>query len=530
MTMATRNGLRSVARTIVAQPWPIVRSVAVPAGITALGLFLRTYRLEIISVNFDTYEQLAATTRLLSADFPISRIYPSGIAVIMAVPMSILPRTVTTMQAVIIGCSVTLPAVAYVAVRRVSGDALAASLLGLAIALSPRMVYNSRFGLFDMVNALGLVLVIFLVPALRRRPLALFIAYGVLLAVVVSIRTTNLAVLPALAIYWLDPRARRPTPRDVSSAFLRQDVLAAGTSFLSVWVLLALAGGFARQASSAPFALHNYAARVVLYELFIFSDFAVWLVLPLAILGAQRLWRVNPTVVAVATYMTVVWPVVHAPVAFFEDRYMFPALCFGLFLAAHGASDVLRRAHGSGRGTALCVVALALFGGYQLALDGYLLQSWPARASVGAEAVYRELRPKIAALDGGSLVITTHSRGLRAATPSVRYLDLIDQSLPSGIDAENTQAMLRVIRETQNEGRAVYYLYSDFEAEQRDIGLPGPTYDAYFSAVVGCFDIREIYRASSVEEFRLYEIGKPMVSAALPAFDSIAPANITCDR
>ncbi len=509
MTVATRGRLHEAVRAARLGSWPAARSLAVPGAIVLLALFLRTYRLEIISINFDTYEQLTATKRLLSADLPISKIYPSGIAVIMAVPMTVLPRTVTTMQAVIIACSVTLPAVAYMATRRISGDALAATLLGLALAVSPRMVYYSRFELFDAVNALGIALVVFLVPALRGRPPAWFVVYGMLLAVVVSIRTTNIALLPAVAIYWTDPGQHVPAPGSVRRALLRREVVAAAVTFVLCWTVLALIGGFFQQASSVPFAARNYAARILLYEVFIFSDFAVLLVVPLAVLGARRLWRRNATIVLVAAYMIVAWPVAHAVVPFFEDRYMLPALVFGLFLAAHGASEALRRARGRSLLLAVGVAALAMFVGYQLALDGYLLNGWPERAAKGEEAVYRELRPRLAQLSAGSLVVTAHSRGLRDSTPRVRYLDLIDQSLPSGINSKNTEALLRSIREAQSEGREVYYLYSDAEAEKGSIGLPGPTYDTYFAAVAEQFELTEIFRASTVDKFRLYLVGKP---------------------
>lgn len=504
---------RSFLAPVLDRVWPRsiadVRSVAIPAGIVLLALFLRIYRLEIISVNFDTYEQLTATKRLLSGDFPISRIYPSGIAAIMAVPMTVLPRTVITMQAVIISSSVALVGLAYVATKKISGDALAAVLVSLAVACAPRIVYYSRFELFDAINACGVALVIVLVPALRGRAVAVFIAYGVLLAVVGSIRTTNLAVLPAVALYWLDPGCKIPRSSDFRRALLRLDVAAAAISFMLGWTLLALIAGVREQASNAPFTLHGYAARTLYYEAFVFSDLAVWLVLPLAVVGARHLWRRNATVTMVAVYMTVAWPMAHATVHFFEDRYMLPAVFFGFLLAAHGASEILRRTSGRRVLQALCVLVLAGFFGYQLGFDAYLLNGWPARASVGDEAIYRELRPRLAELPDGSLVITAHSRGVRDSDPRLHYLDLIDQSLPSGINGKNVEAMLESIRQAQSEGRDVYYLYSDFEADKLSIGLPGPTYDTYFDAVARDFELTDIFRAKSVPKFRLYRVGKP---------------------
>ena len=69
MTVAVRGRLHAVAKAAGVLSWPAARSAAIPGGIVLLALFLRVYRLEIISINFDTYEQLTATKRLLSAGY-----------------------------------------------------------------------------------------------------------------------------------------------------------------------------------------------------------------------------------------------------------------------------------------------------------------------------------------------------------------------------------------------------------------------------------------------------------------------------
>lgn len=483
-----------------------------------LALFLRTYRLSLISINFDTYEQLTATRRLLSGEFPISRIYPPGIAIIMAAPMAIFPRTLLTMQAVIICCSVALVAVSYVATRKLTGDALAATLFGLAVACSPIMVYFSRVALFDVINTLCVAVAIFLVPALRGRPLAVFFLYGLFIAVILGIRATNVVLLPALAIYWVDPGLRRPILRAARHRLLAKEALVTAGAVMAGSFVLVLISGSLRQASSTHIGLQHYAWRALLYELVSFSGLAILLVLPAAVLGAKRLWRRGASIAVVAAYVTVAWPLAHAPFPFFENRYMLPAIYFALFLACHGASAVLRRPDQTLVMRAFVVAALLGFGGYQVGFDALMLQGWPDRSARGTETTYRELRPSVRQLADASLVISTHTRGVRDSNPRLRYLDLIDQSIPDGNNEANVTAVLAAIRDAQRDGRGVYYLYSDFEEDDRRFGLPGPGYDVYFSAVTNTFETTELFRASD-EKFRIYSVGMPRKAAArgLPA-------------
>jgi len=495
-----------VAKAAGVLSWPAVRSAAVLAGIVLLALFLRTYRLEIMTIG-DTYEQLAATGKLLSADFPISKIYPAGVAVIMAAPMSVLPRTTATVEGIVLVCSVALVVTAYVATRKTTGDVIAATALSLAIACSPRMVFYARIEFFDAINALAIVLAVFVVPALRGRAVAVFIAYAAALAVIVSIRATNIVVLPAIIIYWIDPGRRWPASWDWARALLRKEIIVAVATFVACSAVLALVASSVSQASNAPYSAQGYPGRVAFYEIFVFSDYAAILVLPLAALGAVRLWKRNPTVVLVSVYIALAWPASHAVVPFFNDRYMLPAVYFGSFLAAHGASDAIRRSAGRAVLRATCVTILLGFVASQLAVDAYLLKGWPDRAATGYEAAFREMRPRIGGLRDGSLIVTAQAGGLRYRDRHVEYLDLVNQSIPGGVNDRNIQTTLQSIRAAQNEGREVYYMYSDIEdGAKSERGL---NYYSYFTAVEGKFSMTEIYRAVSMDKFRLYRVGAP---------------------
>src|SRR5689334_9772905 len=97
-------------------------SVAIPFGVVLLALFLRTYRLEIVAWVPDSYDRLAATKRLLAGEFPISRIYPPGVSLLMAPFFAVFPKTLDTMQAVIVISGVCLAAIGYFWMLRLTGE------------------------------------------------------------------------------------------------------------------------------------------------------------------------------------------------------------------------------------------------------------------------------------------------------------------------------------------------------------------------------------------------------------------------
>src|SRR5438034_947874 len=102
-----------------------------------VALALRTYNFSLLSWVPDGYEQLDATKRLLALDFPLSRIYSPGVAVVMAPFLLFLPRTLQGMQYVMIGSGVLLVPLAYLAVLRLTRDRVAATLLAIALTFAP---------------------------------------------------------------------------------------------------------------------------------------------------------------------------------------------------------------------------------------------------------------------------------------------------------------------------------------------------------------------------------------------------------
>lgn len=186
----------------VARAASVARSAAPLGGVLVLALFLRLYTLRVHAWVPDTYEQMTAAIRLTRLEFPLSRLYPPGVAVTLAPVFLVLPASIASLQAVVVAASLALVAICFIGAARATGDRVVATLAAGGAATAPLFIYGARIGLFDAINAMWLTLAFMLVPAMRQRSFLALAAYGALLALAMNIRATNVAYLPALLIWW----------------------------------------------------------------------------------------------------------------------------------------------------------------------------------------------------------------------------------------------------------------------------------------------------------------------------------------
>ena len=507
-------GAPNIGAWAATRAWPAIRAAAVPASIVLLALLLRVYRLELQAWTPDTYEQLTAGRHLVAGEFPISVFYPPGVAITLAPAFLFFPQTLSTQQGVTISASVILVAVAYFAMRSATPDRLAPVLLALGIALAPQIVYFSRDGFFDMINTAWIVSAILVVPWLRGRSLAVFAVYGALLAVAISIRATNPAFLPALVIYWTDVGRIGLDRRALWRAVWRRELIVAGVVMVAAYALLAYIGGsLGHAATHAPVMLAQAGDNTAFYALAELGDvLSAPLIIVLAALGSIYLWSRNRSLLFVSIYMLTIFPLAHVPLPFANNRYMLPSLVFALLLAAHAPAAVISMtaplpaiARNTWRAMALSVVLLLGF--YYIAADSYMVWDWPKHAARSDEAGYRQLRPSIAALPPGALLVSGGTRGVRDSNSGIEYLDLIDFSLAASNDHTHVDAIMQRIQGALDEGRPVYYLYTSVEGINITFTQSGPGYQPYFDAASQRFHLTEV-RATSLKFFTLYKIDR----------------------
>ncbi len=491
---------------------PMLSRAALPAAIVLVALFLRVYRMELEAWLPDTYEQLAASRNLVHGVFPTSDIYPPGVALTMAPAMLVLPQTLATMQAVIVVASLVTIALCYVAVRDATGDRLAAALLAIGIAIAPRFAYASRTGLYDSISTMWVAGTILLVPVLRRRGVVAAALFGVALSIAVSVRQSNAAFLPAVAVYWCGIGAAGVSWRDAARRLVDRRAIAAGAAMLVASAALAVMSGWlGNAAGGTPLTFAGFGYHLAFYFGTEFEGLpALFVIAPAALVGAIEVWRRNRTLLIVALYMMAVWPFAHAPLPFFNARYMLPAMVFGLMLAAHAPAALARELEGLRR-TPVALALGAVCGGLLLAgvffasVDGLMLHQWHDLAAESDERAARELRPIVAQLPSGSLLVSPAVRGVRESNDRIAYFDLIDYSIPRDNGPANVEAALDDMERQLDGGHRVYYLHSRVEYSGDTFAKRGPGYEVYFEALQRRFDVTPVYVARA-PHYALYEI------------------------
>ena len=205
------------------------------------------------------------------------------------------------------------------------------------------------------------------------------LAYGTALAVACSIRATNLALLPAVAIYWValaEPRGLVDAMQSVRKPF----VITAALMFVLVYVLLMYLGGWTGNASRAPLQLQYLANNMSFYYVAEFGFAAIVVILPLTAVGLFEVWHRSRPLFLVSLYMLLLWPLPHALVPFANGRYVLPAAVFVFACAAHAPAGLSRLwkerplVLATAR-TLVCASMIALASMY-ISIDGHMLFTW----------------------------------------------------------------------------------------------------------------------------------------------------------
>jgi hypothetical protein len=492
----------------------LVSRVALPVSLLSLALFLRVYNFELLTWIPDSYERLSDAQRIAAGELPQSKMYGPGAALVFAPAFLVFPPTLTTMHGVLIASGVALVAMGYLLMLRATGDRLAAALFAGLIATGPLFVFASRDNHPDaaaMLIAAGLLIA---APSLRAKPLWLFVLYGLIAAVYVSIRPSSVFLLPALFLYWQPADQLRP--RALLQALRTPAVLFAGGSFAICSIALLLAGDSAQSPTEAAITLERFTENVLFYELhLVFGPLGILFMVPFAVLGASRLSRDNRPLLLAGAWIIIVWPIVHAPFYFHTDRYMLPPLFFIYMLFALGASSALTRLRLM-RGlpryltASYLLTAFAVLGIMFSLVASTFLSNWKTYSNESDEGQGRESRPVIASLATKSLIVSSVSRAIKDANHQVDYLDLIDYSLESGFGPDATAALNCLVARAVDEGRRVYYFYSHLESPSSKADNPSRHYDRYWRAVQSQFVTEEVFHTSAVRtdlsNWVLYEI------------------------
>jgi hypothetical protein len=273
-----------------------------------------------------------------------------------------------------------------------------------------------------------------------------------------------------------------------------------------------LPGLLSSEASEAAMTLDGLGVHLALYYAAIAGGLAAPLVVPLALIGARRVWRASPETALVTAYFLLVWPLAHAPFSFAEERYMLPAMFFVLLTASFGPAELWELAQAKARRPRAIrrMAAVVLPAGVAVIYGVFVggrLADWRVDAGCSDESALRELRPAVAALDGDPLIVTAMARGFVFEDDDGRYLDLVDRRIAMDSAEASTGEVVADVARALDAGRPVYYVYGRLEDERDDLGLAGPGVDIYFAAIEGRFAVSEVFRASQ-EEYRVYSVAE----------------------
>jgi hypothetical protein len=471
------------------------------AGILVLALFLRLYGFQLMGWMPDNYEQMLATRRLVNLEFPLSRIYAPGIAIIMAPLYLVLPQTLGTMQSVVSAAGIALVPVAYVSALRLTGDRTAATLGTFAIATDTLLVYQSRDSHYDALITLLVTGCLFAVPLLRGRGVGWFAAFGFLLSLLINIRPVNGACMPALLLYWHLLEARGFSLPEVRRTLVGHEALATGAALVVLTVVYAVMGGWLGAATSRP-SMEAVSENLTFYESLLVLGLPGLAFVPvLAVAGTARLLRLNRPLALAVIFIIVVWPLAYAPFQWHSVRYMLPARFFVWYLAGFGVVELaaLTRNLRVGQRASLrayLAIAMISMGALLVVPTALLLSHWPEVAAQSDEGVFQELRPVVAGYQPGAMLLSTMTRGLRDTNPRLEYVDLIDRwyadDLNPGIGS-GTAALTAQVEAAIAARRPVYYVYSRMEAGS-DFSGGHDGFGLYYDTLRRRFDMTEVYR------------------------------------
>jgi len=459
----------------------------------------------VVTFYPDSYAQLQATDNLLSGDFPIGYYYPPGVAVALAPFFLVLPDTLVTMQFAIASAGIALVLLAYFIPARWLDDRRAGLFFAAAVALSVPFVIYSRVVWFDIINTLLIAVSLVLAPAVARRGTGSLVLYGVLVFTTVTIRYTNIIILPALLLASLPDAAAPLTVRRVLAHVRSRAVFTVGLVFAALMcAYIATAHEtFTRLGNDnggSVIDLAGYVPRVAHYVWVSLAGYGVgaWpveavvvlTVLGLAIVGGRHLWVARPDFARPVFLLLIVWAPAHAPYEDFSNRYALPMVFFVLLLASIGLSELLRslpeftersRAVVGG----LVAIGLVVAIGWHAAVNGIVITTWPpGDLSSSREAAYDDIRTYLARLDAENVTVySSQALAIDQANDDVSVYDLVRHANEHGINQTSAAQLADRVQDDLARGRVVYYHYSDFEDDPDRFARFEQGFDVYFAAI-----------------------------------------------
>jgi hypothetical protein len=479
-------------RTSVRASWIFVGVLVITAAV------LRLYDLDAYGWVPDHYERLADARRIVSGELPDSRVYPQGASLIFALPIAISDSLITT-QVVVALFGVAMVPLAYWGGMRLLKDQTAALLLAVIVALDPLQIWAARTGFIDTIVASLIILLIFTLPLMKGRGVAAFMAYGLLVGLLVLIRPTNAIVIPPLIFYWLAISRTGWNPVQVGRSLLTRPILAASVAF-AAFVAVAVAtgnwlfGGYSSDMLTLDYVAVNLVKTVAASFRGILG---LALIAPAMVVGARRLWKSDRPFLATVAFFCVLWAVVHAPFSFFNDRYMLPITFFVLMLASLGWVSMLART------TPRLITPARAFGMYTAATlvlafgvaGAEKVFSWPDEAALSDAGMAEQIRPQLQDLAPGALVVSVVTDAVERDNSHLDYLDLfalasleLDKEIGAGTVNDIVAGALA-------ECRPVYYLQSRYEQPAQLYGGIWDGFRTYFEAVGRDFAMTTVWRS-----------------------------------
>jgi hypothetical protein len=497
-------------------------------AIAATALVLRLYHLEsYVAFYPDSYGQLRAAENLASLQFPTSYYYPPGISMFLAPFFAVLPDSMLTMQIGIMAGGLALVGVAYAWGVAATDDRRAALIFAFFVAIGSTFVFHSRIALFEVINTLLIASSLLLAPVVVRRGPAAWLGYGVLVFATVTARYTNVIVLPALVLAAMGGSAQRPswrgaiaTARSPAALVAALAVLALGAVYIGTahenltrftgsgyGSVINLQGYLPRLIDYMQASLNGYSADPSLREVV-----AAGVLLAFAIVGAQRLWHSNPSILLAVAYLAAVWGPVHALYGVFFERYAMTVFFVLLLPASAGLSIVLERHRRLERpwqrvsAAGFLALSVTLVAGAQLSQDIALFSQVYDSPAARTEASFSEIRSALRETDGeNALLISSQILAVEGANPEMDSFDLARHSSRYGINEDSVRRFVSHVDEQLAAGRTVYYYYTPYEGAQSKLHRYELGFDAYFSGLQERFSLTELARIGE-RPHRLYRI------------------------
>jgi hypothetical protein len=340
------------------------------------------------------------------------------------------------------------------------------------------------------------------------------IAYGVLLGLLANLRVTNVAIFPALLIYWLRPFDGPISPRVLAKEFVLTRALIVPAVFCALMLVSVLFGGWFGQTSPDP-GLGDYAANLFFYTFAVLHGFAGVLLLPLIVIGVVRLFRTQPSLTVAMCYVLVAWPLIFSVFGFTDARHVLPALFLTLVLVALGASSIWTGgvpARFQARAVKVYAPGAAVF--FIIVFMAYasaaIIGDWSSVAANSDEGLFREIKPQLAQIEDESLLVSNMALGLDDLGDRVVQVDLFKQWHQEGTDPASVGAIVDKVAGALANGRHVYYLYTRLEDEDVLDGGRQLQFRKFYEGIEDRFALREVYRTTNYSLGRgswvLYEV------------------------